>query len=217
MELGRRAVLAGAAVGMASLAGCMDLISGDTIEFTASEASVSDEGLDETEYTHVDTEEMTIDEEVEAGGIERRLIVTNWINTYEKDLTVQGEAEEAATFAVVSTPNAEILGQSLNPIAQLSHEDLLDEFQSELGDEYDGLDDMEKVDEREEVVLDDEVTVSTFETTAEFEGEDIEIYIHLATVTSGDDLVIAVGAHPAALGQERTNSYTLMQEIEHEG
>lgn len=215
MKLGRRAVLAGAAVGMASMAGCMDLISGETVEFTASEAAVSDAGLDETEYAHLETEELTIDEQVEAGGIERQLVVTNWINTYEKDLTVQGDVQQAATFAVVSTPSAELLGRSLNPIAQLSHEELLDEFQNELGDDYDGVDDIELVEEREEIVLEQEELVSTFETTTEFEGEEVEIYIHVATVTNDEDLIIAVGAHPAALGQERTNSYTLMREIEH--
>ncbi len=217
MKLGRRAVLSGAAVGLASMAGCMDLISGDTVEFTASEASVSDSGLEETEYNHANTEELTIDETVEAAGVERRVIVGNWINTYQNDLTVQGDSQQAATFAVVSTPNAEIAGQSLNPIGQLSHEELLSEFQSQLGDEYDGLDDVEQVDSREEVVLGEEVSVSTFETTAEFEGEEVDIYIHVTTVASGDDLIIAVGAHPAALGQERSNSYTLMQEVEHVG
>lgn len=215
MRLGRRAVLAGATVGLASMAGCMDLVSGDTVEFTASEASVSDAGLEETEYQHGNTEEVTIDETVEAGGIERRLIVTNWVNTYQKDLSVQGESQQAATFAVVSTPNAEILGQSFNPIAEMSHDELLTEFQGQLGDEYEGVDDLERVDSRQEIVLGEETEVSTFETTAEFGGEQVEIYIHVTTVAHGDDLIVAVGAHPAALGQERTNAYTLMQEIEH--
>lgn len=196
-------------------AGCTSLVFGETIEFTASEATASDDGLDETEFEYFDTEELVIDETVSAASIERTVIVTNWINTYEKDLTVQGETEQAATFAVVSTPKAEVLGQSFNPVVDMSHDEILEEFEDELGDDYDELGTIEPVDSRDEVVLGESAAVTTFETSTEMDGQTVDVYIHVTTVEHGDDYIIAVGGHPAALGQERTNTYALMQAIEH--
>jgi hypothetical protein len=99
----------------------------------------------------------------------------------------------------------------------MSHEELLSQFQDQLSGEYEGLDDIEYVESRDEVILGEEAEVSTFKMTAQLEGDDVELYIHVTTVSHEGDLIVAVGAHPAAFGQERTNTYTLMQAIEHSG
>lgn len=214
----RREFLAAVPVGLlAASAGCMKLVTSDRAEYTASEARVSDAGLEETEYQHSDTREETFEESFEVAGVSRTVVASNWISTYKKDLQVQGQQQEAARFAVVSTPAIEILGRTFNPVNEMSHEELLDRFRSQLSGEYEGLDDMEYVESRDEVILDSEVEVSTFETEASIEGETVEIYIHVTTLTHEGDLIVAVGAHPAALAQERTNAYKLMRSIEHDG
>jgi hypothetical protein len=196
-------------------AGCTELVFNERAEYTASEAGVSDDGLEETGYQHADTQEQTIEESFEVGGVSRTVVATNWVATYEKSMELQGQQQEAARFAVVSTPAIEILGKSFNPVESMSHEELLSQFQDQLSGEYEGLDDIEYVESRDEVILDEEAEVSTFKTTAQMEGEDVELYIHVTTVSHEGDLIVAVGAHPAAFGQERTNTYTLMQAIEH--
>jgi hypothetical protein len=196
-------------------AGCTELVFNERAEYTASEAGVSDDGLEETGYQHADTQEQTIEESFEVGGVSRTVVATNWVATYEKSMELQGQQQEAARFAVVSTPAIEILGKSFNPVESMSHEELLSQFQDQLSGEYEGLDDIEYVESRDEVILGEEAEVSTFKTTAQMEGEDVELYIHVTTVSHEGDLIVAVGAHPAAFGQERTNTYTLMQAIEH--
>jgi hypothetical protein len=212
----RRQIAATVVVALLVLsAGCTELVFNERAEYTASEAGVSDDGLEETGYQHADTQEQTIEESFEVGGVSRTVVATNWVATYEKSMELQGQQQEAARFAVVSTPAIEILGKSFNPVESMSHEELLSQFQDQLSGEYEGLDDIEYVESRDEVILGEEAEVSTFKTTAQMEGEDVELYIHVTTVSHEGDLIVAVGAHPAAFGQERTNTYTLMQAIEH--
>jgi hypothetical protein len=212
----RRQIAATVVVALLMLsAGCTELVFNERAEYTASEAGVSDDGLEETGYQHADTQEQTIEESFEVGGVSRTVVATNWVATYEKSMELQGQQQEAARFAVVSTPAIEILGKSFNPVESMSHEELLSQFQDQLSGEYEGLDDIEYVESRDEVILGEEAEVSTFKTTAQMEGEDVELYIHVTTVSHEGDLIVAVGAHPAAFGQERTNTYTLMQAIEH--
>jgi len=214
----RRQIAATVVVALLVLsAGCTELVFNERAEYTASEAGVSDDGLEETGYQHADTQEQTIEESFEVGGVSRTVVATNWVATYEKSMELQGQQQEAARFAVVSTPAIEILGKSFNPVESMSHEELLSQFQDQLSGEYEGLDDIEYVESRDEVILGEEAEVSTFKTTAQMEGEDVELYIHVTTVSHEGDLIVAVGAHPAAFGQERTNTYTLMQAIEHSG
>lgn len=214
----RREFLAAVPVGLlAASAGCLKLVTNDRAEYTASEASVSDAGLEATEYQHSDTQEQTIEESFEVGGVSRTVVASNWISTYKKDLQVQGQQQEAARFAVVSTPAIKILGRTFNPVNEMSHQELLDRFRSQLSGEYEGLDDLEYVESRDEVILDSEVEVSTFQTEASMEGRTVELYVHVTTLTHEGDLIVAVGAHPAALAQERANAYELMRAIEHDG
>lgn len=214
----RREFLAAVPVGLlAASAGCMKIVTNDRAEYTASEASVSDAGLEATDYQHADTQEETIEESFEVGGVSRTVVATNWISTYEKSLTVQGQQQEAARFAVVSTPAIKILGRTFNPVEEMSHEELLDRFRSQLSGQYEGLDQIEYVESRNEVILGNEAEVSTFRTEASMEGETVELYVHVTTLTHEGDLIVAVGAHPAALAQERSNSYELMRAIEHDG
>lgn len=215
MKLRRRSVLTAAAVSLASLSGCTSLVLGDRAEFDAAKATVSEAGLEETDYEQRNSDQHTIEETVEVAGVERTVVATTWITTYAKSVELQGTEQEAAQFAVISTPAAEVAGRSFNPAESMSHEELLDRFGSQL--ENQGIDDIEHVDSRTEVVLGEEVEASTFETTTTFQGREIDLHVHVTTVTHEGDLIVAVGAHPAQLSQERTNAYTLMREIEHDG
>lgn len=217
MKTRRQAMATTATLLLGLSAGCTKIVFNERAEYDAAEPAVSESGLSETGYQHAGTERQTIEESVSAAGVDRTVVATNWIATYEKSLELQGQEQPAARFAVVSTPAIEILGRSFNPVDEMSHEELLSEFRSQLSGEYEQLDDIRYVESRDEVILEDEVEVSTFSTTATIDGEDVELYIHVATVTHEGDLIVAVGAHPSALAQERANTYTLMRSIEHDG
>lgn len=216
MRLRRRTVATIAVVCIVLSAGCTGLVFGDTAEFSSSQATVGADGLEETDYEQTGTQEHVIEEDVEVSDVSRTVIVSNWITQYEKSLEIQGEQQDAARFFLVSTPAVEVLGQSFNPVAEMDHEELIEEFESQLDESYDEFGDVEKVDSRQEVVLDQEAEVTTFETSAELEGTEVDLYVHVMTVTHDGDLITAVGAHPAAFAQERSNTYTMIQEIEHE-
>ncbi|SNZ12713.1 hypothetical protein SAMN06269185_1884 [Natronoarchaeum philippinense] len=214
----RRQILAALVVAVLLLtAGCTKLVLNERAEYTANEASVSDAGLEATGYQHADTQEQTIEESFEVGGVSRTVVASNWISTYNKSLQIQGQQQEAARFAVVSTPAINVLGQTFNPVNEMSHQELLNRFKGQLSGEYEGLDQLEYVESRDEVILDKEVEVSTFQTNATLQGETVELYVHVTTLVHEGDLIVAVGAHPAAFAQERSNTYELMQSIEHSG
>jgi len=213
----RREFLAAVPVGLlAASAGCLKLVTNDRAEYTATKASASDDGLEATGYQHAETQEETIEESFEVAGVSRTVVATNWIATYEKALSIQGQQQEAARFAAVSTPAIKILGRTFNPVNEMSHKELLDRFRSQLSGQYEGLDQLEYVESRDEVILTNEVEVSTFRTEASMDGETVELYVHVTTLTHEGDLIVAVGAHPAALAQERSNVYELMRSLEHD-
>ena len=205
------------ALGVGLSAGCTELVFNERAEYDASEAAVSEDALRETGYQHGDTQEQTFEETVSAGGVERTVVATTWISTYRKSIDLLGDERDAARFAVVSTPAIEIAGKSFNPVDSMSHEELLERFKDQFSGQNEQLEDIEYVESRDEVILGDEVEVSTFSTTTTMQGQEVELYIHVATVTHEGDLIVAVGAHPAALSQERSNTYTLMRSIEHSG
>ena len=205
------------ALGVGLSAGCTELVFNDRAEYSASKATAGDKALRETGYQHGDTQEQTFEETVSAGGVERTIVATTWISTYRKSIDLLGSEQDAARFAVVSTPAIEIAGKSFNPVESMSHEELLERFKGQLSGQNEQLEDIEYVESRDEVVLGEETEVSTFSTTTTLQGQEVELYIHVATVAHEGDLIVAVGAHPAALTQERSNTYTLMRSIEHTG
>ncbi|SNR31751.1 hypothetical protein SAMN06266787_1011243 [Halorubrum ezzemoulense] len=78
----RRALAAGGAVGLASLAGCtaLDVATGDgPAEFAAGTATVADATLSESGYELNEVSDETISREVEAAGQTREVRVTNTV------------------------------------------------------------------------------------------------------------------------------------------
>lgn len=208
----RRRVLAGiGAVGVASLAGCMELLE-EGVESEAQPAAVDAAVVDDHGYDRVGTEDYTIDETVEVGGESRDVTVTSWGTTYSKDaadLTLHDESEadqfedevadllgqEGAGFAAISTPSESIAGQELNPVGRMDDAELIDEFNDEIVDgEVHGID---HADEHEVAVLGESTTANEFDAIAETdEGEEFPIRIVLTEVDHEDDIVLGVGVYP---------------------
>lgn len=196
-------------------AGCVGLVFGDGIEESASPAAVEQSTLDETEFEYEDSETIEIDETVEAAGQERQVHATNHVAVYQQRSGLMGGERQTGAFMVVTTPDITVLGQSVNPAAQMSNRELVEEFEGQIESEVGQLEDLRHVDDRTETVLDSSTTVTTFAAETEIEGETVTVHLHIATVQHDGDVVIAVGGHPEALQQQASEIYDLMGGIEH--
>lgn len=185
-------------------------------EFGAQPATASEATLAERGYDSAESGERVVRENVSIAGLDRTIVTTNHLHRYERTLDVQNETVDGAVFALVSTPAIEVAGSSLNPLAGASHEQILDEFSDELPEELGGLDDIERVNRREGVLRGKRTTISQFVTTVE-EDEPLDVYLYVARIRSGSDVLIAVGGHPAAFTQERLSILELMATAEHPG
>jgi hypothetical protein len=191
------------------------LVYSSSAEFEAQPATAQGDNFTAGEYEQVGQEELVVEEQRAVLGQTKTIVTTNYVTDYERSIEVQRESFDGAVFTLVSTPAIEVAGNPLNPLAGMSHQELLSEFGGELEGDYAGLNDLEKVDEHDGVVQGKPTTVSQFAMTVERDGEEITVYLYVGTVRSGDDIVVAVGGHPAPFAQERASIFELMAGVEH--
>ena len=212
-RLTRRAMLGGVAAGLASTAGCLDVLTGDEpLEFEADPATVPEAALEETGYELAAEESPTVSEEFTVAGQTREVTVTNRVTSYEKavDLGPVGSIR-AAMFSAFTTPQIEIAGRTFNPIGEMSNRDLLRTIASR----YDGLSVGEKMGSSSISTLGGTATVERYEATTTVQGQEIPIYLLLSRVQHGGDFVVPVGGYPRRLTGEESNGYTLIERLEH--
>lgn len=216
----RRSVLGAAAgAGIAATAGCLDFILGDDLSFSATQASVSEAALAEAGYQQRRVRKQTLTREFEAGGESRSVDVTNWYAEYDRtiDLSILGGSQRASTFTAITTPKAKVLGQTFNPVKEMSTADLVQRVQ----DRYQGFGDLEEHGSQSATLLGKSTTVTRFTGTAELAsaGQEIDVELQVAeAVGSGSDFALAYGAYPQRLADtERENYLTLLNGVEHDG
>lgn len=237
----RRQLLGGlAAGGIGGLAGCADLIDflvGEELAFDASPGAVPNGTLTETGYELAAQEPINVEETFAVADQERTVRVTNWQTTYEKtvslvpeelepdqdidgeiglDIEVEGvdTEAEAAFFAVLTSPQVRLFGQEFNPVAEWDATDFVDQVQ----EQYEDLQDPERVDDYEVTVLGTSQTITEFEAEAELLGVgQIPITLHVGTaIESGEDFVVPIGGYPTVVDPtERDNVEAMMGAIEH--
>jgi hypothetical protein len=210
----RRAYLAavGGMGGLASLAGCLDVIGGGPATFEASPARVSQSALDETGYSFDGLSEQVTEEEFSAGGQSRTVEVTNKLATYDRtvDLGPLGE-QVGSIFAVVTTPQVTVLGREFNPVEDQSATELATTIQ----DQFLGIENLQQEDEGS-VTIDGEGTTTTkFRADAGYDGSPIKLTLHVSeAVEMGEDFLVTVGVHPELLFGEGDRIRSLMQGVE---
>jgi hypothetical protein len=212
----RRALAAAGGAALAGLAGCtaLDVARGDTAEFTAGTATVGDAALSESGYELDEVTENTQTREFDVAGSTREVRVTSRVAEYDKAVEVLGERYRAAVFAAVTTPQVQVLGQALNPIADMSTRDRAELILSR----FENVGDLERGSEYTTTVLgaDAEVVVYTAEGEVEGAGTSTELELHIGEpVAAGDDFVLPLAAYPAAFS-DGDNVRRMMNGIEHE-
>lgn len=214
MILNRRGAAAVAVALLMVTSGCIGFLTGsEPLRFSAEPAAVSGSAAEDAGYEYNGTRELTVNRSFDVGGQERRVVATNRIADYSKSIELGplGEAE-VGVFNVVTTPAVEIAGQTLNPIGSYSNARLVEFVQQQ----YSGLGGIERVSEQNITVQGTETTVTKFSATANIEGQEVDVFIHVTKYRSGEDFVVAIGVYPQQLeGQEESNILSMMRAIDH--
>jgi hypothetical protein len=187
--------------------GCIGFITGDEpLSATSDDVAVSENTLSATDYELVRQKTVGINKTVTVADQERTIKATNHLRVYSRDVPLQVEdvtlpADMAVTrFAVLSSPKAEIAGQSLNPIGHLSEEKLVKKFL----DEYDGIDELDFAGNRTVESLGESRTVSTFTATVQItENVEIPVLLHVTTFAHEDDYITAIAIHPKQIDEQQ--------------
>jgi len=212
----RRTLAATGSLGLAGLAGCtaLDFVTGgDPVEFAAEAATVSDAALEETGYESRGVTDDVVTREFEAAGQTREVEVTNRIAEYDRGIDVLGQRFRAAVFAVLSTPQVEVLEQTFNPVADMDSEELAMLVQNR----YDGVRNLQRASEYATDVLGTDTTVVTYDAEAELadDGATVDITLHVTEpIADGSDFVVCLGGYPRAIS-DGDNVRRLLNGVEH--
>lgn len=197
--------------------GCIGFVLGnEPLEFTASNATAGDDALAETGYSLNDSHTVVENRTLEDAG-DREIVVESHVNFYSKSDEFLDEQQQIGMFATVAVPEVEVLGRSFNPLDDMSNEELLDQFQSEMSEDYQNADFTVDEHRRVDGVLGERANVTRFTGTTEFNGEEIEVAVYVTKVKHEGDWVVMMGAHPTQRPEEEFNIEQLMQSVEHDG
>lgn len=208
MQLTRRSVGAASLVGLTSLAGCTAL-TGGSLSFESDPAGVSSSTRSETGYEQADQRSTSL-ERTFAG---QDVTVTNWITQYQKSVELGGAIEaKLGVFVAFTTPAVKIAGQGpFNPVGNVSTSELVKRLQGQ----YASMQDVEKVGSSSVGILGSSTNVDKFSATTTFEGQEIDLYLHIAKRQHEKDFVIPVGIYPQRLDGEESNVTAMMKALRH--
>ncbi|WP_128478274.1 DUF6517 family protein [Halorussus pelagicus] len=208
----RRAVASVSLAVLLVLGGCTGFLSGP-VSFAASQATVSDDALEETGYQHNSTKAMNVSRTFEGAGQSKEVKVTNWISEYHQRVGLPGVGDQkVAVFATFASPKVEILGKSFNPLEKYDDRQLAQQFTSQL----DSVRGIEQVDSQNRTMLGKTTRVSKFKgsvTTAM--GIEFDAYLHVTKVEHEGDFVVAIGVYPQKLPGQDQKVYRLIRGVQH--
>lgn len=200
---------------LVATAGCVGVLTGsEPLELEANPVSVSSAAQADTGYEEARTTTQRLRREVSAAGQTREVFVTNHVAEYARTIDAGPLGSgEFARFVVVSTPAVEVLGQTFNPVGEMSNRELVELAQ----DQYQGLENIQPAGERGAIVLGSSTTVSTFTGDASVKGTDrtVEVTLHVTRLRDGGDFIVVIAAHPSLLGGETDKVDTLLGGVRH--
>lgn len=183
------------------LTGCAGFVGSEEIEATAQPAEIDTATTERTGYEFDGRENRTLDTEVSLLG-ETRTITAN-TNTAVYSYTPEDPRELSfSKVALWATPNFEVAGQQLNPVARLSNDELIDAVMSRTG--LGGANDVEEVDSNTILVNGGEQEVSIYRGVMEQQGQQVAVNIYITTVEFDDSTVLAFGFAPENAGDSES-------------
>ncbi|WP_231183780.1 DUF6517 family protein [Haladaptatus sp. DYF46] len=193
--------------------GCLGFILGDTLEVSASKATVGDSTLSQTGYEKAKIDSIEAKRTFEAAGQSREVRVTNWVAQYDKSIGIAGVAEQtAAKFVVVSSPNVEVADKSFNPLDKFDNRELVEKFVAGYGN----IEDIETVGSRQTTLLGTKTKVSEFSATARSHGATVDVTIQATKIKHDGDFIVVLAVYPEKL-DESDNVARLLSGVQHQG
>lgn len=194
------------------LAGCTGTIEVDA----ASPATLPPAAYEQGGYVHGNTSAVPFTYPVAVGPVVRNVTVTTHLSGYSKT-TADGEVSAVALW---STPNAHVLGRTVNPLGSLTDRRLAETLFEQLRTLRDtgnvrDVNDVRLVGTENRTVLGETVAIDTYSATVDLDGEPTAVRFHLAAVDHGDDLVVALGVHPETMAEDDAIA-GLFERIEHD-
>lgn len=194
--------------------GVLGLAVTDTARFAADPAAPDDAALADVGYVQTSNVTLVVHRQISHAGQERTVVVTNHRRTYERTVERRNHTVTSGTFLAFSSPTITVAGSSRNPLVEMSHRDILQRFESDLGPAKQNRT-YTRVGQREVEMLDQRATVSEFRTTADVDGEEMPVSVYVTRVRSEGDVVVAVGFHPTDRPGERDRVMRLFRAVEH--
>jgi hypothetical protein len=205
----RRTLIAGVgAAGLTGLSGCLGVLG--LAEHESSPAGVEAAAREETGYEQIAIEALPIERDV--GPTDETVTVTNHMTKHEKSIDMGPlGSRRGAIFNVLTTPQVSILGKTLNPVGEMSTQELMDLVKSN----YDGISNISRVEDSEITILEESTTKTQFAADAEFDGRSVDVDIHITeAVEAGDDLLVTIGVYPQYVrDQEEPNIETVTKAV----
>lgn len=192
-----------------ALSGCA-VLTGDGASYEADSMEISESAVSETSFTLERAAWENQSRDVEIAGEERTINVSSHARGY----TWNGNGTESAGMAIISTPKVDVASQTMNPIADWSEEELIDKLADNLEDQGD-LKDIEQEDTYTVDSLGEERTVTEFSATAERNGQEEDVVIHVVKFEHGDDIVIGAAVHPDGQDAVRDDIETMLNGLDH--
>ncbi|QDX41278.1 DUF6517 family protein [Salarchaeum sp. JOR-1] len=208
--MSRRTAVAVALAALVLASGCLGFLSGP-VTFNANKVTVEDSTLQSSGYEEVSVEKMQINRTFEAAGQSKTVEITNWVAQYEKRVSILGVERRAAVFGTFSSPEVSVLGQSFNPLDTYNDREIAQLIQQQYGT----ISDLNAVSNTTMTVLGHSTTVTKFSGTANFDGQSIDVFVHVTKVNDGGDIVAAVGVYPQQLDGEEEHVHTLLRNLRH--
>lgn len=218
MTPGRRGrpLLAVVLVAVVVLSGCSALLGDEPVRYTATEAGLCGSTAAETGYVIDDSGWRNVTRDVEAAGGSKTLYVENYLNGYVHEVPVENGSgtELAGGIAVLSTPQAAVAGQALNPVGSWSPRRLVEEFSDEF-DGYGELAGLEETGTYDVTTLESETTVTTFAAQGQRDDESVPVRVHVTRIPHAGDYVVVGAVHERGDAEERRRVERLFGCIEH--
>jgi hypothetical protein len=210
----RRAVLAGVPSALL-FSGCTELLAQNEADFEAERAVVDESARSEANYTEATRTENTVERNYET--VDRTVVVINKLTEYSKALDLPLDVNgDLARFTVLASPGVTLVeGNPANPIEDMSRDELAMRVQQQ----YETIENVEALDEREAELLGETVTVGRYEADAETGETSTKVNLHVAKGRSersdgGPDFIVTVGVHPSDV-DEQDNVDRMNEGVEH--
>ncbi|MDZ7747337.1 MAG: DUF6517 family protein [Halobacteriales archaeon] len=194
----RRIIAVVAVAALVTLSGCGFLLGNQALTFNASPVAVDDSTQSQTGYDEIRRTSLGVERSFQVAGQTRNVSVTNYLAEYGRTAETLFSDQQIARVTVLSSPKVDVLGQSFNPLDNLSDRQLAQRFQ----EQYGSLNDLQFQSNRTTSILGSERTVSKFTAQAQMEGTSVDVNVHISTFEDGDDYIIAVAVHPQQIDEQ---------------